>query len=193
VVVQCGTESEGEQEMVLPRLTADGLLPPGDHLLTLPELRQSYLVTGEGLNVPRWDSTWRAQLVDNMEMFIRQLWDVGVERIFVNGSLVTSKPGPGDIDAYFECTFGAYPLTLVSLMQLEPPLHWDLTHRPIHPRTGAAKPMMWHRYRVELLPRFVDYPTPTGVFDENGNEIQLVELFRRDRATSRPKGMVQLV
>ena len=184
---------EGEKEMVLPRFTENGLLPPGDHTLAIDELRDSYLVDGEGLGIPTWNSTRRAQLVENLELFVRQLWQVGVENIFVNGSFVTNKPDPGDIDAYFECAFADYPLTLVKLMQLEPSLPWDLTHRPIHRRTGAPKPVMWHRYRVELLPRFIDYPTPTGIFDENGKELELVELFRRDRGSSRPKGIVQLV
>src|SRR5688572_2853906 len=99
----CPVRREEHKEMGLPQLTADGLLPPGDHQLTIAELRQSYLVTGEGLNLPGWDNAWRAQLVDNLEPFVRQLWQVGVERIFVNGSFVTSKPQPEDIDAYFEC------------------------------------------------------------------------------------------
>lgn len=43
--------------MDLPRFTSDGLLPQGDYPLTIGEIRQSYLVTGEGLNVPGWDST----------------------------------------------------------------------------------------------------------------------------------------
>jgi len=73
--------------MVLPNFTAEGLLPPGDHELTIGELRASYLVTGEGVDAPEWDSDRRAQLVDNVELFVRQLWQVGVNRIFVNGPL----------------------------------------------------------------------------------------------------------
>src|SRR4051794_40267750 len=170
--------------MPLPPLTVAGLLPPGDHLLTIAELRQS----GEGVDVPGWDSIWRAQLVDNVELFVRQLWQVGVERIFVNGSFATSRPIPGDLDAYFECELDQFPRILVRLFQLEPTLPWDLTHRPIDVASSLGKPVMWHRYRVELFPSFIDYPTPTGIFDEHGNELELAELFRRDKLSFRPKG-----
>ena len=179
--------------MSLPPFTSNGLLPPGDYPLTLDELRGSYLVTGEGLSVPGWDRVWRAHLVENLEPFVRQLWQVGVERIVVNGSFVTSKPKPGDIDAYFECTLGTYSLTLVRLMQLEPPLPWDLAHRPIYRRSGEPKPVMWHRYRVEVFPHFSDYPNPTGIFDEHGQELELGELFRREKFSLRAKGVVQIV
>ena len=77
--------------MDLPRLTTEGLLPTGDYPLTVSELRESYLVTGEGSVSPSWDRAWRAQLVDNLELFVRQLWQVGVDRIFVDGSFVTSR------------------------------------------------------------------------------------------------------
>jgi hypothetical protein len=179
--------------MPLPPLSDDGLLPPGDHPLTILELRGSYLVTGEGVAVPGWDSAWRAQLVDNLELFVRQLWQAGVERIFVNGSFVTSKGKPGDVDAYFECTFAGYPYMLVSLLALEPALPWDLTRRPIDPESGDAKPVMWHLYRVEVFPHFTDYPTGTGVFDEHGQELDMPGTFRRDKASFKPKGLIQLV
>jgi hypothetical protein len=174
-------------------LPVDGLLPSGDHHLTLSELRQSYLVTGEGLEIPQWDSAWRRQLVDNLELFVRQLWHVGVERIFVNGSFVTSKPDPGDIDAYFECTVAEYPLLLAQLTQLEPPLPWDVTRRPIDPRSREAKPIMWHRYRMEVFPHFIDHPMPTGIRDTRGDDLFFPTLFRLDKATGRPKGIVQII
>jgi hypothetical protein len=184
---------ERELAMALPQFTPDGLLPAGDHLLTIGELRRSYLVTGEGIDVPGWDSALRAQLVDHLELFVRQLWQVGVERIFVNGSFVTSKPQPGDIDAYFECTLTDYPLTLIRLMLLEPSLPWDLAHRPIDPGSQEPKPVMWHRYRVEVFPHFTDYPNLTGIFDEDGNEFELADLFRRDKNSLRLKGVIQIV
>jgi hypothetical protein len=179
--------------MNLPRFTVDGLLPDGDYPLSLAELRESYLVTGDGVGEPTWDAAWRAQLVDNLELFIRQLWQVGVERIFVNGSFVIGRPHPNDIDAYFECETTRFANIIVGLSQLEPPLPWDWTHRPIDPATGIPKPRMWHRYRVELFPHFVDQPIVTGIRDEYGNELLFPALFRRDRDTSLPKGIIQII
>jgi hypothetical protein len=124
---------------------------------------------------------------------VRQLWEVGVERIFVNGSFVTSNPKPGDIDACFECESTRFGHVLAGLLQLEPPLPWDLTRRPIDPASGDPKPLMWHQYRVELFPHFPDSPVPTGIRDEYGNELFFPSLFRRDKATRRPKGIIQII
>ena len=176
----------------LPALVG-GLLPSGDHHLTIVELRQSYLVTGEGLGVPEWDSAWRAQLVDNLEPFVRQLWQVGVERIFVNGSFVTSKARPEDIDPYFECEVDRYAPILVRLLQSEPPLPWDMLRQRIDSRTNRLKPMMWHQFRVEMFAYFTDHPVPTGVHDEHGRDLYFPVLFRRDKTTGRPKGIVQII
>jgi hypothetical protein len=52
----------------------DGLLPVGDYEMTLPEIRSSILVTGPGgAKYEQWDSKWRAQLVDNLEIVVGQL------------------------------------------------------------------------------------------------------------------------
>jgi Family of unknown function (DUF6932) len=179
--------------MDLSRFTSDGLLPSGDHPLTIVELQQSYLVSGEGVAVPGWDSRWRAQLVDNLELFVRQLWAVGVELVFVNGSFVTNKPHPGDIDVYFECEINQYPPIIIGLLQQEPSLPWDLTRRPIDRRSGLPKPVMWHVYRVEIFPQFTDHPQPTGVHDDSGNGLYFPTLFRRDKETGMPKGVIQII
>jgi hypothetical protein len=179
--------------LALPGLTTDGLLPPGDYPLTIAELRASHLVTGEGLGEPTWDRAWRARLVDHLELFIRQLWQVGIERIFVDGSFATSKSHPNDVDAYFECEVTRFPRIVVEMSQLEPPLPWDWMHRPLDPATGVPRLRMWHRYRVDLFPHFVDQPNPTGVRDEFGNELLFPSLFRRDRETAMPKGVIQIV
>jgi hypothetical protein len=170
-----------------------GLLPAGDHVQTITELRQSYLVTGEGIGLPGWDQSWRAKLVDNLELFVRQLWQVGVERIFVNGSFVTAKPDPGDVDAYYECEATQYPRILVGLLQAAPRLPWDLLRRRIDPTSGVLKPQMWHEYRVEIFPHFTDHPQPTGVRDERGSNLYFPTLFRRDKETGRPKGVIQII
>jgi len=161
--------------------------------LTIARLRSSYLVTGEDVDISGWDSAWRAELVDNLDPFVRQLHQVGVERIFVNGSFVTSKPRPEDIDGYWECEVGQFGHILRGLLEAEPSLPWDLTQRPIDHRSGLGKPVMWHRYRVELFPHFTDHPVPTGVSDEHGDNLFFPALFRRDKATARPKGVIQII
>lgn len=118
---------------------------------------------------------------------------MGVDRVFIDGSFVSSKSDPGDIDGYFECEWGRYTQILIGLLHLEPSLPWDVTHRPPDPKSRERKPMMWHRYRVELFPHFPDNPIPTGIYDEFGNSLLFPSLFRRDRATSRQKSIIQII
>ena len=122
-----------------------------------------------------------------------QLWRVGVERIFVNGSFVTSKARPEDIDAYFECEVNHYGPILVGLLQAMPALPWDLVRRRVDPATNLLKPVMRHEHRVEIFPYFTDHPTPTGVRDEHDNNLYFPALFRRDKVTGRPKGVIQII
>jgi hypothetical protein len=71
--------------------TEDGLLSPGDVELTIAELRSSVLVTGPGAAHPGWDAAWRAKLVDNLEVMVRQLWAIGITEVFIDGSFVEDK------------------------------------------------------------------------------------------------------
>ncbi len=89
----------------LPPFTPDGVLPPGDYLLTLDELRTSMLVLGPGepRQCPTWDASWRETLVGNLAVLVRQLWQVGITEIFVDGSFAEDKDHPNDIDGYFVC------------------------------------------------------------------------------------------
>jgi hypothetical protein len=74
--------------VVLPRFTADGLLPPGDYALSLDQLRESILVLGTGEDYPNWDVPWRRRLVSHLEILVKQLWQVKVTEIFIDGSFV---------------------------------------------------------------------------------------------------------
>ena len=89
----------------LPPFTDDGLLPPRDYVLSLEDLAESLLVAGPAPTEKnwQWDTQWRKQLVENLGVLVRQLWQVGVSRVFVDGSFVEDKDHPNDIDGYFEC------------------------------------------------------------------------------------------
>jgi hypothetical protein len=86
----------------LPPFTEDGVLPEGDWLLTLDELRNSHLVKGSSASLPGWNAEWRSMLIDNLEILVRQLWIVGIDQIFIDGSFAEDKAHPNDIDGYFD-------------------------------------------------------------------------------------------
>ena len=87
---------------MLPPFNEHGLLEPGEYELTLEQLRSSFLVQGPPNAPSRWDSSWRSKLVDNAQILIHQLWDIGITEIFLDGSFVEDKDHPNDIDGYFE-------------------------------------------------------------------------------------------
>ena len=77
----------------LPPFTEDGVLPIGDHLLTLDELLISPLVVG-WRDGNEWDTSWRQTLVKNLSVMVSHLRRVGIRDIFVDGSFAEDKPHP---------------------------------------------------------------------------------------------------
>src|SRR5687767_11749379 len=150
--VYCVSEA-GMEIATLPAFTADGVLPPGDYPLTLAELRQSFLVK-EFADNPLWDYRWRLGLVDNLEILVNQLWQVGINEIFVDGSFVEDKNHPNDIDGYFACermrlASGDLQREL-NLLDPHKVCTWSPAARMPAPGFTKQQLPMWHRYRVEL-------------------------------------------
>lgn len=177
----------------LPAFDPEGLLPPGDHELSLQELRSSLLVVGPGASHPRWDRRWRAHLVENLARVVRQLELVGIREVFIDGSFVEDKDHPNDIDGYFECD-----LRLLASGQLQQDLNlldphkvwtWDPAARRPYRGYPKAQLPMWHAYRVELYPH---YGQPSGLQDAFGNELEFPSAFRLSRRNGRPRGIVKI-
>lgn len=181
--------------MLLPPFTPDGVLPAGEYSLTVDQLRISYLVTGEGVASPMWDAAWRRRLVDNLEVLAGQLRQVGIDRIFVNGSFVEEKDHPNDIDGYFECDvrFLASGQLERALNALDPYKVWTWSPGSRRADRNSAKRQlpMWHQYHVELYPHFPGLLS--GIRDQFGNELQFPSAFRLSRRAYLPKGIVQIV
>ncbi len=127
-------------------------------------------------------------------MLVNQLWKVGIDQIFVDGSFGEAKDHPNDIDGYFECD-----LRYLATGQLERDLNrldpykvwtWSPASRRPDPNSAKSQLPMWHRYRVELYPHFGQ---PAGIRDQNGNELMFPAAFRRTRGDSRPRGILRIV
>lgn len=179
----------------LPAFTADGVLPVGDYVLTLGELRESPLVRGPAGRAkhPHWDANWRGQLVDKLTVLVKQLWQVGVTEIFLDGSFVEDKDHPNDIDGYFECD-----LQHLASGRLERELNlldphkvwtWEPKSRRVARGFGKRQLPMWHQYRVELFPHVGQL---TGIRDKHGNELDFPAAFRLTRGGI-PKGIIKIM
>lgn len=182
------------QRVSIPPFRQDGCLPSGDYPLTLKDLRRSSLVQASPGAPPTWDSAWRAQLVDNLAVLAGQLWQIGIEEIYINGSFVEDKDHPNDIDGYFECDLADFASGRIQreLNRLDPKKvwTWDPASRRSYRGYEKRQLPMWHEYRVELYPH---YRQLCGIRDEHGNELEFPAAFRLSRRENQPKGIVKLV
>jgi hypothetical protein len=180
---------------MLPSFTPDGVLPPGNYVLTLDELRESLLVQGpsDPSAENAWDGEWRLHLVDNLAVMCGQLWQIGIQEIFVNGSFVEEKDHPNDIDGYFVCDlkFLASGDLERQLNLLDPNKIWTWDPASRRPYRGYPKRQlpMWHQYRVELYPH---YGQLCGIRDKFGHELEFPSAFRQSRRDGLPKGIVKI-
>ena len=78
---------------MIPAPNAIGELPPGMHTATLEEVEAVFVTT------PR-----RRHLFEGLRRAIQNLHAAGVRRIFIDGSFVTTKTDPNDIDGCWEWT-----------------------------------------------------------------------------------------
>ena len=127
--------------MAIPPFTSEGLLPAFDVPTTIDELRASYFVTGEGVGSPSWDRAWRARLVDNLLILVGQLWQVGIDEIYVDGSFAEEKDHPNDIDGYFACNERELLTGSLErkLNKLDPHKVWTWSPASRRPARGFAK------------------------------------------------------
>lgn len=182
--------------MALPRFTDNGVLPAGDYPLTLDELKESHLVTGQYTQYEPgiWDFEWRLQLVNNAEVLINQLWQVGIENIFLDGSFVEDVSRPRDIDGYFECDMDYFSTRQFhkDINALDSKQVWDWGKR--YPDNNSAKRqlLMWHVYHVEFYPHYQPNQS-SGIPDEFGHPQTFPAAFRKSRKRHLPKGIIKIV
>ena len=74
--------------MRIPPLQDDGLLLPGLYLADMNEIEERF-----GQSTPQ-----RQMLFERLRMFVDMARHCGALRMFVNGSFVTAKPEPSDVD-----------------------------------------------------------------------------------------------
>ena len=177
---------------------SDGLLSPADYELSFDELRQSFLVLGpDDLGGgSSWDAAWRAQLVDNLEILTRQLWQAGIQDVFADGSFAEDKDHPNDIDGYFVCTLDQLRTgdLIRQLNLLDPYKVWTWDPASRKPYRGYPKKQlpMWHRYRVELYPHVPGLGVGSGIRDKYGHELEFPSAFRQSRRDGKPRGIVKI-
>jgi hypothetical protein len=178
---------------VIPSFEPDGLLPPGDYEISFDELRQSVLVLGSSgpKGQASWDTQWRNQLVSNLEILTRQLWQAGIREIFADGSFAEDKDHPNDVDGYFVCDLIQLKTgELTRRLNLLDPFKvwtWDPASRKTYRGYPKKQLPMWHRYRVELYPHVPGLGIGSGIRDRHGHELEFPSAFRQSRRDGKPR------
>ena len=173
--------------------TKNGCLAPGDDMMTREQIEDSVLIHNPERE--HWDESWRLSLLKNFYRLATELWQVGIEDIFLDGSFVEEKDHPNDIDGYFVCDFKRFISKELhrELNRINPDKIWTWSHSEMVKVSSVGKRVlpMWLKYRVELFP---DYPGSfTGIQDRHGRALGFPEAFRRCRSGRTEKGIIKLI
>ena len=116
-----------ELAMAIPPLNRTGELPPGEHKTSLARVRKRF----------GHSSAQREELMQGLEEAAGNLKAAGVQTIWINGSFVTSKKEPNDVDGCWEYT------EKVNIDRLDPVF------------LPESRLPMKEKYGVEFFPAFV--------------------------------------
>ena len=140
---------------MIPQFTAHGLLPQGIHPATLEEVLNRF-----------GGNDRREQLLAGLIEALRLLRAAGCRRVYINGSFVTAKERPNDIDVCWDID-GVDPDAL-------DPVFFDFSD-------GRAPQKA--RFGAEFFPAQV----PEGVTGR-----AFLDFFQVDKQTGEPKGIIKL-
>jgi hypothetical protein len=140
---------------MIPSPNAIGELPPGVHAATLAEVEAVFVTTLK-----------RRVLFDGLRRALLNLTRAGVRRVFIDGSFVTTKADPNDVDGCWEWN------DAVNIDLLDPVL-LDFAHH---------RQAMKDTYGVDFF---------LADWQEAGSGLTFLEFFQRNRADV-PKGIVQI-
>lgn len=141
-------------------LTVDsntGLLPPGEHPASLAELEAVFCFNYR-----------RRQIFSGLTFVVEKLHEKRVERIWIDGSFVTMKERPKDVDVIYEPRSGSQTDT------------WGLLSFARH---NDLKEL----HRVDLWP----YPSPQPIPGNPGQYQTILDFFKQSR-DGQCKGVVIL-
>lgn len=142
--------------MPIPRLRENGLLPEGIHRATLDEVRERFGTTSDR----------RRELMRRVEEWFEMAHAIQALRFLLDGSFVTEKDSPNDVDAVM-----LLPADFQQRINRSDPVAWEFEHC----------------VRYETPPElFVAYSEPRWNF--------LVEFFSRTRGPNDcRKGLVEVI
>lgn len=141
---------------MIPDLDDSGLLPAGVYKTTLEEIRDRF---GRRNAI-------RRRLFRGLKEALRNLQAAGVRRVYINGSFVTDKSSPNDVDGCWDAEEG------IDLNKLDP-VFLDFDH---------GRHRMKEKYSVDFFPANAM---------ELGSGQPFLDFFQIDQE-GRPKGILMI-
>lgn len=141
---------------MIPEFNAYGLLPEGIHPATLEEVQERF-----------GGNERRDELLTGLVEALRLLRAAGCRRVYINGSFVTSKEQPNDIDACWD-------IEGVDADALD----------PVFFEFEDGRAAQKARFGAEFFPAQV----PEGITGR-----AFLDFFQVDKQTGEPKGIVEIV
>lgn len=169
------------------RMQKNGLMSPEDHPVTLEEL-EALLKAGPG-NGQEWDTSWRLKLFTELKKRCQELYSIGIDDIYVDGSFATDKAHPNDIDGYFIVPRKYWLNEGEAALKAIDPEFWRFEVVP-DANGHAAYPMAFS-HNIELFPMYLEHtleyaPCPELIDPK-------IQFFRTDRYTRKPKGIFRII
>lgn len=144
---------------MVPDFTEEGLLPSGIHKATLKEIQEKLGWSGR-----------RRRLLEGLERALDLMAACSVQRVYVDGSFVTDKDRPNDIDGCYDPAEGAEGVERLRRMH------------PIWP------PNLWNRAEAKEMFGVDFFPAATTEF---GSGQPFLRFFQKDRE-GRERGVLMV-
>jgi hypothetical protein len=144
---------------MVPVFNKDGALPPGEHEVSLAEFEDAFVYNDR-----------RREIFTGFLKLINDLRSINCRLVYVDGSYVTDKEEPGDIDVcWHEDEF----------------IDWDRVGRELQILLDLDYPRDWQQlvYNADVFPANVL---------ENDSKKLFKDFFQQHKETGNPKGIIKI-
>ncbi|NMC28380.1 MAG: hypothetical protein GYA42_09600 [Syntrophomonadaceae bacterium] len=168
------------------KFAKSGLLPPGDHAISLEEL-ENFIGRGPG-GGQSWDTSWRLQLLQEFKKRYQQLQAVGINEVYIDGSYATDKFHPNDMDVYFVVPRNIWRSGAEQALKDMDPEFWRF-----EPELGVDGKLgypMAFRHHIEMYPVYLEHTPDHAECPEMVDPT--IKFFRTDKYSHREKGIIKI-
>ncbi|WP_179414323.1 DUF6932 family protein [Mucilaginibacter sp. E4BP6] len=145
---------------MIPPFNENSFLPPGIHSATLIEFKERFVY-----------GVKRPIIFEGLLRLISDLKEIGCNVVYVDGSYVSSKERPNDVDVCWELTDD--PAFMLYAKQKHPILFM----------MKGKRPEQQHKYCADVFPANIK---------EGASGIMFLDYFQRIRNTNEPKGIIKI-